>query len=113
MGIMRGVPRVFNSVLFISYAAADCILLNGTAINSTAIHLEWWFGHRMAYRVQCTETHTGRELLPNVTNNTSIIIGGLHPYTNYSCNVSAAAIDETNSSYLINVTTQEDGTHFI
>ena len=61
----------------------------------------------MSYRVQCTETYTGRELSPDVTNNTYIIISGLHPYTNYSCNVSASA----NSSYLVDVTTHEDGTH--
>lgn len=57
------------------------------------------------YRVNVTEIRTGK-ITQLTTNNTSIIVGPLHPYYIYKCTVHAVTIS---FSTTFTIRTEEDG----
>ena len=83
--------------------------------NSTSFTLSWdppppehHNGEIREYRVNVTETLTGR-VLQFSTSSTRLVVTGLRPYTEYECVVVAVTVDEGPHSSAIIVRTREDG----
>ena len=104
-----------NSVIFfLSESSSPPRDLTGRALNSTSIQLEWeppaledQNGHITSYTVLCFAV--SQTLIMQSTSDNVITLSGLHPYTMYSCNVSAVTVAEGPFSDSVNVTTVEDG----
>ena len=60
------------------------------------------------YRVNVTEIRTGM-IMQLATDNTSIIVGPLHPYYVYKCTIVAVTIAVSHFIATLTVRTEEDG----
>jgi len=63
------------------------------------------------YRVNITEIRTGK-ITQLATDNTSVIVGPLHPYYIYNCTIVAVTIAVSPFSTTLTVRTEEDGTFY-
>ena len=89
--------------------------LTGSAQDSTTIQLSWAVpagrhnGIIREYRVNITETETGR-VFQQVSATTTLVVSGLHPDYTYEWIVTAFTVGEGPYSITSRVTTSEDGT---
>ena len=89
--------------------------LIGRVLNSTSYQLTWapppedhHNGEIRGYRVNVTELETGRALY-FTTQDTMLLVSGLHPHYSYESVVAAVTVDVGPYSASVGVRTHEDG----
>ena len=90
----------------------------GISDNSTSIVLTWSApvksnGVITGYTLQCRSAVGETHLMGLMSSQTTTVLSGLLPYTNYSCSITANTSVGGGPAATASVTTQQDGEFFI